>query len=369
MPAKHAQNISVKDSFSHVYNKGVEGRAIFKDPQDFEIFIAYLGDYLSTPLDPEESKMTFTVRGRSFRGTPHQPKNYFGKIELLSYRLSPESFHLLLQQKEPGALEGFIRSLCTRYSLYYNKKYQRSGSLFEGPYKSVQINDMPVLLVLSHFLHSPSGKETSHSSYPEYSGKRDTSWISTKTIFSLMAGGDYRNYVEKYKLNPEENELLDSVILENSPLERRNVQSGPANAFETPAYSKPPSRAWEIAGMTAIFFLLFGLGYRNVNVTKAKNVASLPDSQPAVLSESDSAEPVASPKPKITLMVKNVEAGATLPIHSEPNLQSETVGEAKNEELFEFVSINSGWFGVKLADGTTGYIFSDFIEVLDSNYK
>lgn len=395
MPAKGLHRTSQEGSFSHVYNKGVEGRAIFNNIQDYETFLAYLKDYLTTPLDSESSKKTFTVRGHSFRGTPHQPKNYFGKIELLAYRLSPDSFHLVLHQKNPGSVEGFIRSLCTRYSLYYNKRYQRRGSLFEGPYKSVQVADESLLMLLTYFLHRDSEEDSSniraYSSYPEYIGKRKSSWLNTDIVLSSTNAKGYQNYVEKYQINQEEAELLEGIKLENAQLERRDVQSIPVDAPKENIVvkHKRPSRTPEITGMVLMFFLLFGIGYRNVSVSKVQGMAIVPSSQPeelsapdssqsavlsapdssqsAVLSASDSAQPQKAPKPKMMLVVKNAAENSTVPIHLNPSADSQKVGYAKNKDVFEFVGVNSGWFGVKLADGSTGYIFSDFIDIIESN--
>src|SRR3989344_6029163 len=149
MPAKNLLRVTEEGAYIHVFNKGVENRVIFTEPQDYEIFLGYLRDYLSMPSDPESKKKDFTVNGRTFRGTPHQPKNYFQKVELVAYCLMPNHFHLLLHQQTKASTERFIRSLCTRYSMYFNKKYKRMGALFEGPYKSVHIKVQLQLLHLT----------------------------------------------------------------------------------------------------------------------------------------------------------------------------------------------------------------------------
>src|SRR3990167_10261433 len=139
MPARNLSRINEDGVYLHIYNKGIENRAIFNDKQDFHVFVGFLEEYLSTPKDAEATKTVFQVHGKTFKGTPHQPKNYFNKIELIAYSLMPSHFHLLVNLKQKDALQGFIRSLCTRYSMYFNKKHQRTGSLFQGPYKSILI--------------------------------------------------------------------------------------------------------------------------------------------------------------------------------------------------------------------------------------
>ena len=133
MPAKNLQRIDKEGLYFHIYNKGVEEKIIFSDGEDYRVFLRFLEEYLTTPQDPENTKKTFQIHGRTFRGTPHQPKNYFNAVELVAYSLMPNHFHLALSQVTKGSVENFIRSLCTRYSIYFNKKYTHSGPLFAGP--------------------------------------------------------------------------------------------------------------------------------------------------------------------------------------------------------------------------------------------
>jgi hypothetical protein len=82
MPAKNLERIDKKGSFSHIYNRGITGSNIFNNEQDCEVFRGFLKDYLTPPVNPENIKKTFTVKGCVYRGIPHQPKNYFCKVEL-----------------------------------------------------------------------------------------------------------------------------------------------------------------------------------------------------------------------------------------------------------------------------------------------
>lgn len=355
MPAKHLHRVAEEKTYSHLYNRGVERRIIFNDEQDYEVFQDFLKDYLTPPANPESTKKAFTVNGHIFRGSPHQPKNYFNKVELMAYGLMPDHFHLLLHQKTRGSLEGLIRSLCTRYSMYFNKKYQRTGALFEGPYKSVQIKDISQLPPLTRYIHHGSNN---YSSYPEYSGKRKTSWVNTNIIpFSKKADNHTSYNTSHYK----DSELPDGITFENETqyLERRDLTTNVEGAKETGI------RIPEILAIFAVFLVLLGLGLRNISISTAKSLANSPTEVPSVLSETT--QPTNSPKPKITLMVKNAGESTPATIHKEPSTNSEKVGEAMDGDIFEFDSINSGWYGVKLTDGSTGFIHSEYIEIIETN--
>src|SRR3989344_3904247 len=181
MPAKNLRRITEEGTYCHVYNKGVEGKTLFADDSDYQVFLDLLKDYLSTPKAPETNKKDFTINGRVFRGIPHQPKNYSKKIDLIAYNLKPDYFHLLLHQKAHKSLQAFMRSLCTRYSMYFNKKYNRTGALFNGQYKSVQLENEKDLKLLTHYLHQSSA----HSTYPEYLNQRETPWVNTKLVLPI----------------------------------------------------------------------------------------------------------------------------------------------------------------------------------------
>lgn len=229
MPARNLVRINLENSYHHIYNRGVEKRIIFNDEQDYKVFLKYLKEYLSPPPDPKEKLKSFTLKGLSFKGMPRQPKNYHGKIELVAYCLMPNHFHFLIHQVNTDQLEMFMRSLCTRYSMYFNKKYSRVGSLFQGPYKSVLVNEEPYLLHLSRYIHlNPkeiiSDIENAFSSYAEYLGIRKTLWIKSDIVISffdkakndfLKGTNTYKKFIEAGTDNSES--FLGNITLENTP--------------------------------------------------------------------------------------------------------------------------------------------------------
>lgn len=228
MPKKNIVKTYVADSYYHVYNRGVDKRKIFEDSQDVKVFLNYLKTYLSPPLDPTKFKKSFTLQGSTFKGIPRQPKNFHKEIDLLAYCLIPNHFHLLLKQNSNSSMERFLRSLSTRYSMYFNKKHQRVGPLFQGSYKAVMITEEPYLLHLSRYIHlNPreysSDLKKAYSSYADYLGLRKTSWVKPDFILSFFNNSTlpelekvnkYDKFVEKY--NKSNNEKLGNLTLEDN---------------------------------------------------------------------------------------------------------------------------------------------------------
>lgn len=348
MPAKNLQRVAEGGTYCHVYNRGVESRNIFADDVDYQVFLGFLEDYLSAPGALDAKKKDFTINGRVFRGIPHQPKNYFDKVELATYSLQPDHFHLVLHQKTQKSLQAFIRSLCTRYSMYFNKKYNRTGSLFDGPYKSVVVKNDSSLLLLTRYLHKAGG----YSTYAEYSGQKETPWVRTKVILSAKFGsGNYKDYVEKYEPNQTELEVLGEIVIEqvDRHLERRDPE-----AVNLKLWARIP----ELLAAGTVFVILLGFGFRNVTA-----VAKKPEVAPVTLGTNTASAipaPTPSPEPKIVLIVRYTEGPVN--IREQPTVQSKKIGEAADGDKFEFVWGNSGWYQVNLPDGLVGFIKSQYIE-------
>ena len=379
MSTKNSKKSDNSQNYFHIYNKVVEHRNLFNDKKDFEVFLNYLKEYLTPPPGTDQIKKTFSVKGRTFQGIPHQPKNYFNKVELIAYSLMPDHFHLLVRQKLPGTLEKLIRSICTRYAIYYNKKYHRSGSLFSGPYKKVDIADVSELLYLTRFFHleplhnkfkTINSIDYVYTSYPDYLGARNTSWLNTNLVLSYfdksynknsIEKGDYKKFVETYELNQNEKKILERIIFKCIPkkLEKRDLKAQESESFKdvsTKPVSKAKSKIPEFAFLsTAIFIVLFSVGFRNVLSSsvemlepKQESVVSSPETTPTPQVSGLKDE---KPTSKNILVITLDDVSSSVNIRKEPTTDSEIVGRAKDGDTFEFISKVSGWYQIKLDDG------------------
>lgn len=224
MPARNSLKIYSAGSFYHIYNRGVEKRTIFEDKQDYKVMLGYLKEAL-LPVDPNKPKTIFTLQGQSFKGEKRPVKNYSDEIDFVAYCLMPNHFHFLIRQSKSDSIEGFMRSIMTRYSMFFNKKYGRVGSLFQGRYKAVLVNEEPYLLHLSRYIHLNPAEITGsatggYSSYDDFLGLRHTLWIKPELILSFFnnsnlidfkKGLTYREFVEDYK---GDSSLVKDLILE-----------------------------------------------------------------------------------------------------------------------------------------------------------
>jgi len=74
-------------------------------------------------------------------------------VDIGAYCLMPNHFHLLLRQREEDGISRFMQKLVTGYTMYFNKKNERSGALFQGKFKSVHAHDDRYLKYVISYIH------------------------------------------------------------------------------------------------------------------------------------------------------------------------------------------------------------------------
>lgn len=133
----------VSGEYYHIYNRGNSKQVIFHDKEDYDRFIKLL--FLS---NGEENFKIYFIRNQIYdfdRGKK--------LIDIGAYCLMPNHFHLLLTQADGGSISKFMQKVSTGYSMYYNNKYNRTGTLFEGKFKSEHAENDRYLKYLFSYIH------------------------------------------------------------------------------------------------------------------------------------------------------------------------------------------------------------------------
>jgi len=135
--------------FYHIYNRGVEKRVIFQDTKDYKRFLALL--YIANSDKQVHISNSVWYKGalddifEKNRGNP--------LVAIGSYCLMPNHFHLLLTPLAQGGVSKFMLKLQTGYSMYFNKKNNRVGALFQGVFRSQHITDDIFLNYIFAYIH------------------------------------------------------------------------------------------------------------------------------------------------------------------------------------------------------------------------
>ncbi len=136
------------NSIYHILNRGVEKRKIFLDDDDYFRFIHNLFEFNDTERAPNLYYKSYELRTHKIdEGKKRKPRKLLVKI--LAFCLMPNHFHLLVEQVREGGVIKFVTKVSLGFAMYFNKKYERVGSLFQGRFKSVPVKQD------SHFIHLP----------------------------------------------------------------------------------------------------------------------------------------------------------------------------------------------------------------------
>lgn len=229
MPARNRTKQYIENSYYHIYNRGVEKRLIFLDEQDYGVFLSYLKVYLS-PKNKKELLERSSNPNISYKEKDDILKllrlnNFYNEITLLAYCLMPNHFHFFVKQKSALSIDKFMQSLATRYTMYFNRKYNRVGFLYQDTYKAVLLESEDQFIYLSKYIHkqalihqSSQGRTLrtweQPSSYPEYLGKRKTEWVDPEEVLSYFSKTNpklsYKSFVEEEDdFSPIQNKIIE----------------------------------------------------------------------------------------------------------------------------------------------------------------
>ena len=107
----------------HVMIRGIDGLVLFRNDQDRENFISRISQLVEST-----------------------------ETRILAWALMDNHVHLLMFSGPPG-ISRFMGCLLTGYAITYNRKYHRSGHLFQNRYKSIVCEEEPYLLELVRYIH------------------------------------------------------------------------------------------------------------------------------------------------------------------------------------------------------------------------
>ncbi len=183
--------------------RGIERRSIFHDDRDMENFIARLGKALLV-----------------------------SQTTCFAWALLPNHFHLLLRTGV-RPISSVMSSLLTGYVMTFNRRHQRSGTLFQNRYKSILCQEEGYLRELLRYIHlNPIRAKVipdlaALDTYPftghaAIMGRTWTEWQNTAHVLTLFAGQrslarrDYRLFVEKGVNAGRRPELIGGGLVRSS---------------------------------------------------------------------------------------------------------------------------------------------------------
>ena len=135
--------------FYHLYNRGVDRRVIFENAQDYKRFLVYL-----RLLNDEGSvRVNNIFTSDKSVAEIYNIEQKSPLVAIGAYCLMPNHFHLLVTPLVEGGLSRFMQRLQTAHTMYFNQKYERTGSLFQGTFKAEHVDDDVYMRYLYAYIH------------------------------------------------------------------------------------------------------------------------------------------------------------------------------------------------------------------------
>src|SRR3989338_632533 len=199
----------------HLLNRGVDKRQIFMNDGDRVRFVHNLYEMNDTrPANNTSWNLSKNGNGANINDLRGRYSERERIVDIHGWCLMKNHYHLLVSERAEGALTKFLMKMNVGYAKYFNEKYKRSGTLFQGRTKKVLIAREAHFLHILHYIHfNPLDYlESAHnwctgevrnmkkalahleqyrwSSYLDYSGTRNFPSIITRELFDDV----FKNY-------------------------------------------------------------------------------------------------------------------------------------------------------------------------------
>jgi len=210
----------VNEEYYHILNRGVDKRDIFLDNEDLKRFFQGMQEF--NTIDPIGSIYEAQIRKKNKKFGNLVSKNDSKIVNFICYCLNPNHYHFILKQLVDRGIEKFMQRLALGYSKYFNLRYKRSGTLFQGPYKATHIDSDNYLLHVSAYVNLNNkvhGLENIlyKSSWKEYSQNvhQELDFCEKDVILNQFSSPEkYKSFAEESLEFICERKELEKLLLE-----------------------------------------------------------------------------------------------------------------------------------------------------------
>ena len=224
-------------TFYHILSRGVDKRKIFLDDEDYLRGIHDLFEF--NDVEPVNNLTYFfrkeykDVRRPYIRFDEKKRRKLLVKIH--AFCLMPNHYHLLLRQRMDNGIVLFMQKLGSGYTNYFNLKYERVGSLFQGRFKALLVENDNYLLHLSRYIHlnpvelvqadwrnnkirnlkkaNKFLEKYRYSSYLDYTGRKNFPSLIHKGFINqyFESPQEYKNFIQEW-VSTQTNDLKDLTL-------------------------------------------------------------------------------------------------------------------------------------------------------------
>lgn len=210
--------------YYHIYNRGVARLPTFSSTGDYQQAILSLSyyQYSQPPIKLSRYKSLLPdEKSKLFESLSHKNSKL---AQIISFVLMPNHFHFLLKQVQDQGISKFVSQFTNSYTRYFNIKYSRPGSLFQGPFKAVRVESEEQLIHLSRYIHlnpyvSSVIKKSQlpiypWSSFPDYLKGNSTLVDPSPILSHFKSNFDYQIFVLNHSDYARELEVVKHLTLD-----------------------------------------------------------------------------------------------------------------------------------------------------------
>lgn len=158
----------VENTAQHIILRSLNSLVIFKETQDYQTFKHMLKEL----------------------NTSHS-------VDIHAYVLMPQYFEFLITPKQEDSISKFMQSLGRKYVGYFNKKYKRSGTIWDGRYKSSLVENEVFLFDVMRYIEQKASQEYVYSSIGKNLFNNPDDIISLSKLYKELGVTDQKR-LEKY---------------------------------------------------------------------------------------------------------------------------------------------------------------------------
>jgi len=138
----------ITEQYYHIYNRGVDKRDIFMNKDDLNRFVLSIKEFnIIKPI----GSIDLNLRNKTDLDRFKNEDKIL--VSIVCYCFNPNHFHFIVKQEVEGGISEFFKRLLGGYTGYFNKVHSRSGSLFQGRFKSKLIKDEDYFLRIRPYVN------------------------------------------------------------------------------------------------------------------------------------------------------------------------------------------------------------------------
>ena len=203
------------NTYYHIYNRGINGETLFREPENYEHFLRLYEKY----IDPVAETFAWCLLKNHF----HLLVRIKEEDEVIALSnparddaSRPDRFSKPV--RSPKRPHQYFSNLFNAYTKSFNKRYNRHGSLFEKPFRRIEITHEKYFRNMVFYIHNNPVKHGFVEDMIEYPWSSYLSIISVKPTKlqreSVIGWFDSKNNFKIFHQKEHKEEEIEKFILE-----------------------------------------------------------------------------------------------------------------------------------------------------------